>query len=94
MSKRYIDADKLVARINASPVFSNMGTDGFFIRECVLNLIDCLSAADVVEVVRCRDCKYYRRYEPPIEDFDGCCNVNEIECDKDFYCQYGERKEQ
>lgn len=49
--------------------------------------------ADVVEVVRCKDCKYYRAYEPPIEDFDGWCTVNENEYDKEFYCQYGERSE-
>ena len=49
--------------------------------------------ADVVEVVRCKDCKYYKAYEPPIEDFDGFCTANENEYDKEFYCQYGERKE-
>ena len=49
--------------------------------------------ADVVEVVRRKDCKYYRAYEPPIEDFDGWCTANENEYDKEFYCQYGERRE-
>lgn len=49
-------------------------------------------SADVVEVVRCADCKYYHPYETPIEGFDGCCNVHEIECNKDFYCQYGQRR--
>lgn len=49
--------------------------------------------ADVVEVVFCKDCKHYREYERPVEDFDGFCVVNENEYDKDFYCQYGERRE-
>ena len=58
------------------------------------NNCECFAlASDVVEVVRCKDCKHYRAYEPPIEDFDGWCSVNENEYDKDFYCQYGERRE-
>jgi hypothetical protein len=48
---------------------------------------------DVVEVVFCKDCKHYREYERPVEDFDGFCVINENEYDKDFYCQYGERRE-
>ena len=58
---------------------------------------DCIQfqdRADVVEVVRCKDCKHYKAYEPPIEDFDGWCKVNENEYDKEFYCSYGERKEE
>ena len=33
---RYIDADKLEARLNASPAFQNMGQDGYFLKEIVL----------------------------------------------------------
>jgi hypothetical protein len=58
-------------------------------------LIACGSQqSDVEEVVRCKDCKYYRAYEPPIEDFDGWCSVNENEYDKEFYCQYGKKSEE
>ena len=93
MSKRYIDADKLVARINASPVFSNIGTDGFFIRDCVLDLIDTQPTADVVEVVRCRDCKYSRK----IGKLRRCEHTNSatpiVPIEDGHYCSYGERKE-
>lgn len=37
---RYIDADKLIERINASPVFPNMGQDGYFLRDFVIDLIN------------------------------------------------------
>ena len=50
MSRRYIDADKLEARINVSPAFQNMGQDGFFLREIVLQILDGQPTADVVEV--------------------------------------------
>ena len=67
--------------------------------DCIVELQEAIimkeasPTADVVEVTRCKDCKHYRAYEPPIEDFDGWCSVNENEYDKEFYCQYGERRE-
>ena len=50
MSKRYIDADALQQRIHSSPLFSNFGEDGWFIKDFVLDLIDRQPTADVVEV--------------------------------------------
>lgn len=47
---RYIDRDKLKARLNASPAFQNMGQDGIFLKEVVLNIIDGQPTADAVEV--------------------------------------------
>ena len=37
---RYIDADKLIERIEASPSFQNFGMDGYFLRDLVINLIN------------------------------------------------------
>ena len=50
-----------------------------------------LSAADAVEVVRCKDCKH--RHDSllngsPLEDF---CDVFPAYIGKDDYCSYGER---
>ena len=86
---RYIDADALVKRLKHSPLF--LGTNMQF-KDGVIDLVERQPAADVVEVVRCEDCKHYKRHKPPIEDFDGWCSANEIECDTDFYCQYGSMK--
>jgi hypothetical protein len=49
-----------------------------------------IPAADVVEVVRCKDCQYWTG-----NDYDGCCIKNGLSTRfaKDF-CSHGERKEQ
>ena len=47
-----------------------------------------LQTKDLVEVVRCKDCKYYDR---------GICYypaVRYVAHDADHYCGYGERREQ
>ena len=54
---RYIDADKLKDRIKASCAFPNIGQDGYFLQDCTIDLIDKQPTADVVEVVRCKDCR-------------------------------------
>lgn len=46
--------------------------------------------ADVVEVVRCKDCVFAK------EGFDKCdvyCNLNDVSFGKDSFCSYGERRE-
>ena len=45
---------------------------------------------DVVEVVRCKNCQYFRPYEE-VEDFDGECIAHEIETDKTEFCSIGEK---
>lgn len=53
-----------------------------------------LPTADVAEVVRCKDCKYYER--PSLEDDDYyCMSVNTprlFSPDKNYFCGYGERR--
>ena len=94
---RYIDADALKRRIYASPIFFHFGEDGFFIRDAVLDLIDKFPAekttADVVEVVRCKDCKCRALTE------EGEFNPEDIVCDyfmtdgmqANDFCSYGEK---
>lgn len=63
-----------------------------------------LPAADVVEVVRCKDCKYYAALmaDMVIGDMEeatwGIClqpwfNSDEYDVDENGFCSYGERKE-
>ena len=50
-------------------------------------MLEKLPAADVVEVVRCKDCKYYDK---------GICyypTVKYVAHDKEHYCSYGERRD-
>lgn len=46
--QRYIDADKFAERLRVSPAFPNMGMDGHFLRDVVLNILDNMPTADVV----------------------------------------------
>ena len=51
----------------------------------------CPNAVDAVEVVRCKDCKY--NYANQIPSDDVCQRCVELPINKDFYCAWGERKE-
>lgn len=53
------------------------------IRKALRCLEQCQSATDVVEVVRCKDCKHYMTIHCTC---DGCCISD------DWYCADGERK--
>ena len=59
----------------------------------VANKIRTIPTADVVEVVRCKDCEFYKPYYDPIEGFYGQCLVRECDIGETDYCSYGERKE-
>lgn len=45
---RYIDADKFIERLKASPAFHNMGMDGYFLLDVVETLLKNFPTADVV----------------------------------------------
>jgi hypothetical protein len=58
--------------------------------------IDCFSTADVVPVVRCRDCKYYKFKTRSIAwntTTKCCCRTVNVKVNEDDYCSYGERRE-
>ncbi|MCI5904585.1 MAG: hypothetical protein MRZ61_05535 [Oscillospiraceae bacterium] len=69
--------------------------------DAAINIIEAIPAADVVEVVRCKDCKHYdeeynlcilRSEEPdpnPDSDFCEC----EFTTDINDFCSWGKRKE-
>ena len=48
-----------------------------------------LPTADVVEVVRCKDCKHYRDSFP----YDTCDVFDAKATDAEDFCSYGDRKE-
>jgi len=91
MSK-YIDADKLVQDIDHEFKVGVISREWHDAVEQELNWAD---SADVVEVVRCKDCIY------GIENGELCgqkvylCSsmTNPNEFYGDFYCEGGERKE-
>lgn len=58
-----------------------------------IEALDKAPAVDAVPVVRCRDCKWFKPYQKPVEDFDGRCVVHMYETDEEEYCSIGERKD-
>ena len=66
----------------------------------VLDSIDSQPTVDAVEVVRCKDCKYYCQDKingvicrHPELDFDTECYDHWINTNPDDFCSYGEREE-
>ena len=68
--------------------------------EDVIMMIKTAPTVDAVEVVRCKDCKYYCQDKingvicrHPELDFDIECYDHWINTKPDDFCSYGERKE-
>ena len=57
--------------------------------------IKSIPSADVVEVVRCKDCKHYNRryYELSGKYYGTFCDLYHYGFKADFYCAQGERRE-
>ena len=53
--------------------------------------IKALPAADVVPVVRCKDCKYFNSGYNGVDMWEWCKN-NHIDVCKDWFCKSGVRK--
>ena len=76
---KYIDADTLIKRVKDLPTWWADGggyyggamkyPEGMFEPEDVISIIENAPAADVVEVVRCRECLCYT----PVDDNIGKC---------------------
>lgn len=101
----YIEREALLKDISESVVFTVRGDKpSLEIRGAnkVINRIKSAPTADVVEVVRCKDCTFSRemdKYEKHLY-FDtcvGCTKHSEsyysLIMDSDDFCSYGERKE-
>lgn len=58
--------------------------------EIAENVINSLPSADAVEVVRCRDCKYYDLAKNGV---NGICNRQYGTFDAYDFCSYGEKNE-
>lgn len=84
---RYIDADKLEKHLPQSVPKHNVIINGneypVFLVDHILHKIRNYPTADVVEVVRCKDCKYFSEFHH--------CGVLGF-CEPNEYCSRGERR--
>mgnify|MGYP007026711742 CR=1 FL=1 len=89
---KYIDADLLISK-ELIPLTKRLDCCHPEQMEGVLKAmskIDSAPAADVVEVVRCKDCRMAE------EDVDGWCycSHNELTHNPEHFCSYGERRKE
>lgn len=94
---KYINADELYINLDtmknpdtefATDDYIDGFSDGISV---AIKELEIMPVADVLPVVRCKDCKYYetgKNYEP------YCNHINGLDEAKDNdFCSYGERKE-
>ena len=81
----YIEREKRYIEVSNLPNFEvSCSNDKRYILLPFEHLYD-IPTADVVEVVRCKDCRYF--------DGEGCLKTNgEFEPNPTDYCSYGERR--
>ena len=89
---RYIERDKLINELQHLPEQERLEFMGVY--DCVKTT----PTADVVEIIRCKDCRNYYEYD----DFDRSSGqfykakeCNRLQCDlgECGFCSYGERKD-
>ena len=96
--KKYIDAEAVGGVLDKE--YNRYGFGWSAMESHAMSVIDSiyrgireLPAADVVEVVRCKDCKWYCKSDPGHPDCDFCKRLICGTIKPDFYCADGERKE-
>ena len=93
MSK-YINADKLKAFIDAGKYRNPC--EKVFSENDIIDMVNEMPSADVVEVVRCKDCKYNYGIANNCEyakDDIVCCYWESDGLHSDDFCSKGERKD-
>ena len=94
MPKEYIEREEAKARLRmwiTDCVLDGDNETADRFRDCI-DLLDSIPAADVVEVVRCKDCLYSTGRYGHMECIHGVSYRNTWN-KPDFFCSYGERKE-
>ena len=69
--------------------------DGKVVVDAIRDIVDVITpAADVVEVVRCKDCKYFTQDKIADEIMDICVYFGGmVSIASDGFCSYSERRE-
>ena len=78
--KKYIEANDLLKHLPNEPY-----------KGATRRVLQQAPAADVVEVVRCRDCKYYEQAKVNNKGF-LICPASGMEITEADFCSYGERR--
>ena len=103
MAKEYIEREAAKRELLSWAVSINHPE--YLMRDDALHIIDSIPAADAVEVLRCRDCKYWGDEAGKLQHSDGVlfarCKAHNYLIDgrhtgwcptENDFCSYGERK--
>ena len=93
---RYINVDKIIEHLNDEiegcgdcDVYSQPVVYGTRLGlEYSKSLVETAETADVVQVVRCKDCAV------PHNQWTGCPKLNGLVTSPEFYCSCGERRKE
>ena len=89
---RLIDADELKKAVEDFPNCYNGWSDTYD-KAFIIGAIEEAPTIDAVEVVRCRECKYWIDNSFEDDDLFRECRWRDDETtDEDDYCSYGERE--
>ena len=105
MAKEYIEREAAKRELLSWAVSINHPE--YLIKDDALHIIDSIPTADVAEVLRCRDCKYWGDEDGKLQHSDGVlfarCKVHNYLIDgrhtgwcptENDYCSYGERSKE
>lgn len=87
----YIDREALVAKFDQMGLGEHSFVEKVF-SDGVRTIIAEMPAADVVPVVRCRECEYAKNAKVNNKGF-RICPASHMEIVDDDFCSYGEREE-
>lgn len=96
---RYIDADVLIERLKFKRDETDKVKKKYSGLECAISQVQKQPTADVVEVVRCKDCKHSYINSFSAQSGVALCKFwsnraegNNLVVQQDDYCSYGERR--
>jgi hypothetical protein len=97
VSGKYISKAKATSFPFANDQYDHVHADPHFIAGCetYTEWLNSIPAADVVEVVRCRECENWDTDWKPthVEEGQYFCPIIDRVTDKEFFCGNGERKD-
>ena len=93
---KYVNADKIIEHLNdelegcgdCDVCFRPVAYGTRLGLEYSKSLVETAESANVVQVVRCKDCAV------PHNRWTGCPKLNGLVTPPDFYCSYGERRKE
>ena len=86
---RYVDADELISKYGKKLMCNEITSEEYYAIKIPL---DYAPTADVVEAVRCKDCKYFRSGADAVDDWMECSELFISLDSDDGYCAWAKKR--